>query len=56
MHYVRPSFADDPMHFGRRSLCTSEPAVLEQSNLVADVKLFAATFLAGFLFVSILIG
>jgi hypothetical protein len=36
---------------------TPEPAApLRQRSLIADLRLFAITFLAGFLFVSILIG
>jgi hypothetical protein len=55
MQPARPVFAAHPSAFGRapaREL--GEPA--PQSRLWADLKLFAATFSAGFLFVSILIG
>ncbi len=56
MQTVRPLLGTDPKLFGRgrvRDLCVSiEP----RENLFSDVKLFATTFVAGFLFVSILIG
>ena len=44
------------MRFGRRIIHTSDQAVAKGSELAADLKLFTLTFLAGFLFVSILIG
>jgi hypothetical protein len=57
MQLVRPVFAPHPRRFGKGyarklAMAAAEPA----SALSDDVKLFAATFLAGFLFVSILIG
>ena len=59
MHFVRPAFALHPRRFGRGPAYTGE-AVSRAAPLLPgiseDVKLFAATFLAGFLFVSILIG
>ena len=55
MQLVRPAFATNPRRFGRRS-----PVVLAAEKaaptLGDDLKLFATTFFAGFLFVSILIG
>jgi hypothetical protein len=55
MQLARPAIAVDPRRFGR-----SPSRVLEQapvaSTISADLKLFAATFLAGFVFVSVLIG
>jgi hypothetical protein len=52
----RPLFAAHPSTFGRaRGRVADEPAAAV-SNVADDLKLFAATFLAGFLFVSILIG
>jgi hypothetical protein len=56
MQLIRPAFALNPKLFGKgriRDLTTPQAAVL---GLGADLKLFATTFLAGFLFVSILIG
>lgn len=60
MQFVRPAFALSPRKFARGRPRTGAlghgaarpllPGVSE------DVKLFAATFLAGFLFVSIVIG
>jgi hypothetical protein len=55
MQRVRPAFAAHPKAFGRGpERLASEP--LQPTPLSSDLKLFAATFLAGFLFVSILIG
>jgi hypothetical protein len=55
MQRVRPAFAAHPKVFGRGPERTAgEP--LQPTPLLSDLKLFAATFLAGFLFVSILIG
>jgi hypothetical protein len=55
MQLARPSFALDPRRFGRASLrvLQESPVSLEMN---ADLKLFAMTFLAGFLFVSVLIA
>ena len=56
MHIGRPSFAMDPKLFGKgplRELSTTTPAGF---SLSSDLKLFATTFVAGFVFVSILIG
>jgi hypothetical protein len=56
MHFVRPAFAPHPRRFGKRqvrALAVLAEPVWAPSD---DLKLFAATFLAGFLFVSILIG
>ena len=56
MQFVRPAFAPHPCRFGKGETfmltLPSEP----DWTLSDDLKLFAATFLAGFLFVSILIG
>ena len=55
MQTVRPAIATDPRSFGRaiqRELPSDAPA----SGLSDDFKLFATTFLAGFLFVSILLA
>lgn len=55
MQRVRPAFAAYPKVFGRGPERTAgEP--LQPMLLSSDLKLFAATFLAGFVFVSILIG
>jgi hypothetical protein len=56
MQFVRPAFAPHPSRFGKgplRALAMPSGPAWELSD---DFKLFAATFLAGFLFVSILIG
>jgi hypothetical protein len=55
MQLARPAYAPDPRRFGRRALAVAVAAP-RQSALGDDLKLFALTFAAGFLFVSILIG
>jgi hypothetical protein len=55
MQLARPAVAVDPRLFGRgRMLDLQEPAA--RASISADLKLFATTFLAGFVFVSILIA
>ena len=56
MQLVRPIVAAHPRLFGRGPVRDSEVAEAATFGLSDDVKLFATTFLAGFLFVSILIG
>ena len=51
MQLARPPFALDPHRFGRR-VCDVDA----KSPIGADLKLFAITFFAGFVFVSILIA
>lgn len=56
MRSTRAAIAIDPRLFGRgqrRDLSLPEE---RDWNIPEDVKLFAATFAAGFIFVSILIG
>ena len=55
MKTVRPAIAMDPRGFGRgvqRELLAVTPA----SGLSEDFKLFATTFLAGFVFVSVFLA
>ena len=55
MRTSRAAVAIDPRRFGRaRPYCVALPE--PRWSLSDDAKLFAATFAAGFLFVSILIG
>jgi hypothetical protein len=56
MQLARPSFAMDPKRFGKGRVRDLTIPCKAASTLSADVKLFATTFLAGFVFVSILIG
>jgi len=56
MQLARPTIALDPRSFGKRRVRKAASAATAGSALADDVKLFAATFLAGFVFVSILIG
>lgn len=56
MQLSRPAFALHPSLFGKgrvRDTATSRPRAV---ILSADIKLFATTFIAGFLFVSMMIG
>ena len=55
MQFARPLFAAHPKVFGRGLVRRAEVPV-QQWQLSSDLRLFAGTFLAGFLFVSILIG
>jgi hypothetical protein len=55
MQLARPAHAPDPRRFGRRRVAVAAAAPV-QPALGDDLKLFALTFAAGFLFVSILIG
>jgi hypothetical protein len=54
MSFVRPAVARHPAAFGQMVRMQAEPTIA--ADLGVELKLFAATFLAGFLFVSILIG
>ena len=56
MQFVRPAFAQHPRRFGKGQARAVAIPSERASALSDDVKLFAATFFAGFLFVSILIG
>ena len=47
----------DPRRFGRASIVTAAPATERRAfRFASDLKLFAVTFLAGFVFVSILLA
>ncbi|MFP5329479.1 MAG: hypothetical protein ACLGHC_05015 [Alphaproteobacteria bacterium] len=46
----------DPRHFGRAHFRRLELAPADSPSLLDDLRLFAANFAAGFLFVSILIA
>jgi hypothetical protein len=56
MQLTRPASALHPKHFGRGRPRDLSPPRAAVSRLSSDLKLFATTFAAGFLFVSILIG
>jgi hypothetical protein len=55
MRITRPTLALDSRLFGRRARFAAEPAPMT-SAWADDLRLFAATFIGGFLFVSILIA
>ena len=57
MHVLRPAIAVDPKLFGKgRTRLVENDVCPPLVKLGDDLKLFATTFLAGFVFVSILIG
>ncbi len=56
MHLFRPAFAANPTSFGRGPVRASRRRLAAGGTLLSDLRLFAETFIAGFLFVSILIG
>jgi hypothetical protein len=56
MQFVRPKIAQDQRRFGKGQARAVTLTAGQASALSHDLKLFATTFLAGFLFVSILIG
>jgi hypothetical protein len=56
MQLARPAFALDPKLFGKGRARELRDSLTTPGRLSADLKLFATTFVAGFLFVSILIG
>jgi hypothetical protein len=58
MQVVRPPFAIHPSLFGRgrARILDRRPAERPALSISSDVRLFALTFLGGFLFVSVFIG
>ena len=57
MQLARPAIAIDPRRFGRgRRLVDALPVRPLPPIFSADVKLFATTFFAGFLFVSVFLA
>lgn len=55
MQLAKPAIAADPRRFGRGAR-RELSAVPSATGLSDDFKLFATTFLAGFLFISILLA
>jgi hypothetical protein len=56
MQLFRPAFAQHPLRFGRGPVRVIVGPVETAAHRWSDIKLFACTFVAGFLFVSILIA
>jgi hypothetical protein len=56
MAHARAAIALDPRHFGRGRVRIVEELAERSWGIPDDLKLFATTFVAGFLFVSILIA
>lgn len=51
---MRPAIALDPHHFGRRGVVAVGPGSdLRATGLADDLRLFATTFVGGFLFVAV---
>jgi hypothetical protein len=56
MSFSRPAFASAQRRFGRGPVRFVAETAATNGGVFEDLKLFAGTFVAGFLFVSILIG
>jgi hypothetical protein len=57
MRMFRPAFAADPRLFGRgQTRRLEEPPVERRWSFSEDLALFATTFAAGFIFVSVFIA
>jgi hypothetical protein len=56
MQFSRSTFDSTQRRFGRGPLRLVAETSSDERSLFDDLKLFAGTFVAGFLFVSILIG
>jgi len=56
MRTMRPAIAIDARNFGKRFVLHDAPAAAPSRALGADARLFAATFLVGFVFVSVLLA
>jgi hypothetical protein len=56
MQLARPAFAPHPRLFGRGPARDLSTPVVPVLSINADLKLFASTFVAGFLFVSVLLA
>jgi hypothetical protein len=56
MAHARALIAADPLCFGRAVRLQPQPALERRRNIGDDLWLFATTFAAGFLFISILIA
>jgi hypothetical protein len=56
MQLARPGYAPHPRSFGRGPVRYAVPPAVPAVTVSDDLKLFASTFLVGFLFVSVLIA
>ena len=56
MQLARPAIAQHPFRFGRGPLRQMELTTAPAAPINSDLKLFAATFLAGFVFVSVFLA
>jgi hypothetical protein len=56
MQLARPAIAQHPFQFGRGIAREVEPTPVPAGSIGSNLKLFVTTFLAGFIFVSVLIA
>ena len=56
MQLARPAFAPHPSAFGRGRLWLTAGPAVSRPEINPDLKLFASTFLVGFLFVSVFLA
>ena len=56
MRTMRPAIAIGSRSFGKRFVLHDTRVAEVRSPLAAEVRLFAATFLAGFVFMSVFLG
>ncbi len=56
MQLIRPVIAADPRLFGRRRAAREHEDDVHPSSIRDDLRLFATTFAAGFLFVFVLVA
>ena len=56
MHFARPIFSLDQRRFGRGPMRTTAPYAQPATAPSDDLRLFATTFAAGFLFISLLLA
>ena len=56
MQLARPAFAPHPSAFGRGPVSFTAGPAVSRLEINPDLKLFASTFLVGFLFVSVLLA
>jgi len=56
MQLARPAFAPHPRLFGRGRIREHAPPAVATPAISDDLKLFASTFVVGFVFVSVLLA
>ena len=56
MDTPRTNLVNDPLLFGRRGLAAVSTVEAKPNSIGEDLRLFAMTFAAGFLFMSVFLG